>query len=63
MLGPHCRFTPTCSQYAIEAISTYGILKGAVLSVKRILKCHPFHDGGYDPLPEKQVPPKLADKT
>ncbi|MDO4721575.1 MAG: membrane protein insertion efficiency factor YidD [Peptostreptococcaceae bacterium] len=50
MKGPTCRFYPTCSQYAIEALQKYGALKGGYLSVKRILKCHPFHSGGYDPL-------------
>ncbi|WP_053955124.1 membrane protein insertion efficiency factor YidD [Inediibacterium massiliense] len=45
-----CRFYPTCSQYAIEAITKYGAMKGILLSIKRILKCHPFHPGGYDPL-------------
>lgn len=53
LLGPRgvCRFTPTCSQYAKEAISKYGILKGGWLALVRIGKCHPFHAGGYDPLP------------
>ena len=46
-----CRFTPTCSQYAYEAISKYGPFKGLYLSIRRILKCHPFHEGGYDPVP------------
>ncbi|MEN6314005.1 MAG: membrane protein insertion efficiency factor YidD [Clostridiaceae bacterium] len=45
-----CRFYPTCSQYAIEALSKYGVLKGSWLSLKRIAKCHPFHPGGYDPV-------------
>lgn len=47
---PCCRFYPTCSQYALEAFEKYGCIKGGYLSVKRILKCHPFHKGGYDPL-------------
>jgi len=47
---PSCRFYPTCSQYAIDAISKYGIIKGGFMAVKRILKCHPFHPGGYDPV-------------
>ncbi|KAF5069885.1 putative membrane protein insertion efficiency factor [anaerobic digester metagenome] len=51
LIGPHCRFTPTCSQYAFIAISRYGIFKGTYLAVRRILKCHPFHEGGYDPVP------------
>ena len=46
-----CRFTPTCSAYAIEAIKKYGPGKGLLLSIKRILKCNPFHEGGYDPVP------------
>ena len=46
-----CRFTPTCSQYAMEAVEKYGALKGGYLAVRRILRCHPFHAGGYDPVP------------
>jgi len=46
-----CRFTPTCSEYSIEAIKKYGVIKGGWLSVKRISRCHPFHPGGYDPVP------------
>lgn len=45
-----CRFYPTCSQYTLEAIKKYGAIKGSYLGIKRILKCHPFHKGGYDPL-------------
>ncbi|MDO5725776.1 MAG: membrane protein insertion efficiency factor YidD [Tissierellia bacterium] len=48
--GRHCRFEPTCSEYARQAYSKYGFFKGTYLSIKRILKCHPFHVGGYDPL-------------
>lgn len=48
--GVCCRFTPTCSEYARQAIIKYGGLKGTYLAVKRLLKCHPFHKGGYDPL-------------
>jgi len=50
-LGSHCRFQPTCSQYAFESISKYGAFKGIYLAIRRILKCHPFHAGGYDPVP------------
>lgn len=46
-----CRFTPTCSEYAIEAIEKYGSIKGSYLAIKRILRCHPFSKGGYDPVP------------
>lgn len=51
LFPPHCRFTPTCSAYAYEAISRYGFFKGGWLSLKRLSKCHPFHEGGYDPVP------------
>ncbi|MBO6069144.1 MAG: membrane protein insertion efficiency factor YidD [Bacteroidales bacterium] len=50
-LGNHCRYTPTCSQYAYEAISKYGILKGGWLALKRLLRCHPWGGSGYDPVP------------
>lgn len=50
LLGSNCRFQPTCSMYALQAIEKYGAIKGGYLSVKRISKCHPFHPGGYDPL-------------
>ncbi|MBE9551473.1 MAG: membrane protein insertion efficiency factor YidD [Deltaproteobacteria bacterium] len=47
---PACRFVPTCSEYAYQAIERYGLLKGSFMAVRRILKCHPFHPGGYDPV-------------
>lgn len=54
MLGPTCRFHPSCSHYAIDAIVKHGTIKGSWLSMQRILKCHPLKDGGYDPVPEKK---------
>ena len=52
-LGNHCRFYPTCSAYAIEAIQRHGVLHGGRLAIKRLLSCQPWHEGGIDPVPEK----------
>lgn len=57
LLGPRCRFQPTCSHYAVEAIEEWGVLKGGWLAIKRIGKCHPWGPWGYDPVPKK------SDKT
>lgn len=51
LLGQHCRFFPSCSDYAHEAITKYGLVKGLYLGLKRLLKCHPLHPGGVDPVP------------
>lgn len=52
--GGACRYTPTCSQYAIEAIEVHGVFKGSLLAARRILRCNPFFKGGYDPVPPKK---------
>lgn len=52
---PSCRFYPTCSEYAAEALERFGFFYGSWLTVKRLLKCQPFHSGGFDPVPEKKV--------
>jgi putative membrane protein insertion efficiency factor len=52
LLGPRCRFYPSCSHYAREAIETHGAMRGTWLSVKRISRCHPLNDGGFDPVPK-----------
>ena len=51
VLGPACRFEPTCSEYAYQAIASHGWVQGSRLAIKRILRCHPFNPGGYDPVP------------
>lgn len=51
MLGSNCRFTPSCSHYACQALHKYGVLQGAWLSFRRLMRCHPWHVGGHDPLP------------
>ncbi|HEX3912118.1 MAG TPA: membrane protein insertion efficiency factor YidD [Steroidobacteraceae bacterium] len=55
MLGPRCRFYPTCSCYAHTAVERYGILQGGWLGLRRLLRCHPFTEGGYDPVPDKRL--------
>lgn len=54
LLGSGCRFEPTCSEYAKQAVRRFGVLRGAQLSIFRLCRCHPFHPGGYDPPPEKE---------
>lgn len=51
LLGTHCRYSPTCSDYAFQAIEKYGAVRGVFLGLKRLLRCHPLHAGGFDPVP------------
>ena len=55
LIGSNCRFMPTCSEYAINAFKSYGLIKGFFLTIKRIGKCHPWGSHGYDPIPTKEV--------
>ena len=55
LLGSNCRFMPTCSEYALESLRSYGLIKGFYLTIKRIGKCHPWGGHGYDPIPTKKV--------
>lgn len=63
MLSPSCRYTPTCSQYAIEAVRVHGVLRGTILAVRRVLRCHPWGGYGYDPVPEKPDKGKCDKKS
>lgn len=55
LIGPRCRYYPTCSNYAVEAIRTYGPLRGSLLAAWRVMRCNPFSDGGFDPVSEQQL--------
>ena len=54
ILGPHCRYYPTCSSYALTAVERHGAIRGGTMAVKRLCRCHPWHEGGLDPVPEKK---------
>ena len=63
LLGPHCRFYPSCSEYARQAITRHGALKGLTLTFRRLGRCHPWHPGGYDPVPGTAEPTATAAET
>ena len=63
MLGPTCRFYPSCSCYAEEALQQHGALRGSYLTVRRLLRCHPWHEGGYDPVPQIDPPDPTINQT
>ncbi|MCE2517342.1 MAG: membrane protein insertion efficiency factor YidD [Alphaproteobacteria bacterium] len=62
LLGANCRFSPSCSNYAVEAIQLHGVVKGGYLTAQRIRKCHPFGGSGYDPVPKQLTPRQSRDK-
>lgn len=57
LLGPHCRFAPSCSAYAAEAVASHGTIRGTALAVRRLARCHPFNPGGFDPVPPPRHTP------
>ena len=63
LLGSNCRFYPSCSTYSLEALQRHGAVAGSYLTLRRLLKCHPFHEGGIDPVPEELGKKKLGNKN
>jgi putative membrane protein insertion efficiency factor len=63
MMLPACRYTPTCSEYAMEAIDRFGVIRGSAMAIARLLRCHPFVKGGYDPVVRQYKTPKHCDSA
>jgi len=63
LLPPRCRFHPSCSQYALDALDAHGTLRGGALALRRLSRCHPWHPGGYDPVPASADSPAMASRT
>ncbi len=62
VMPARCRFYPSCSAYALEAVTTHGAFRGLGLAMRRLLRCHPFHPGGYDPVPPPRAPRRRVDR-
>jgi putative membrane protein insertion efficiency factor len=63
LLGPRCRFAPSCSAYAVQAVGGHGAARGSWLTLRRLVRCHPFHPGGHDPVPPARVGSTTIDRT
>lgn len=63
LIGNQCRFYPTCSHYAEEAVKKHGAWRGSIMAIRRLFRCHPWHEGGFDPVPEERQAGKLTERS